>query len=141
MRLCLLFLIPCSICVGVSPLPRSFRVPSSRISWVLFRVCSYSVWFVLCSSFCTVLLLFLRVLALSWCLLVVLLTLSLRPLCPSFSDVSFSSLSLPLLPHLFLLPLLRPLLVLLLLFFGCCAVRVASRGFSLGQVVSADAVV
>ena len=141
LRLCLLFLIPCSVCVGVSPLPRSFRVPSSRISWGLFRVGSYSVWFGLCGSLCAVLLLFLRVLALSWCLLVVLLALFPRLLCPSFSVVSFSSLSLHLLPLLFLLPLLRPLRVLLLPFLRCWAVRVSSRCFSLGQVVSASAVV
>ena len=141
LRLCLLFLIPCSVCIGVSPLLHSFRVPSSRISWGLFWVCSYSVWLRLCGSFCAVLLLFLRVLALSLCLLIVLLALSPRPLCPSFSVVSFSSLSLHLLPLLFLLPLLRPLRVLLLPFLRCCAVRVGSRGFSLGQVVSAGAVV
>ena len=98
------------------PLPHSFRVPSSQISWDLFQMSSYSVRFVRFGSFCAILLLFLHALALSLCLLVVLLALSLRTLCPSFSDVSFSSLYLPLLPLLFLLPLLCPLLVLLLHF-------------------------
>ena len=41
LRLCLLFLIPCSVCIGVSPLPRSFRVPSSRVPpWGLSLVLS-----------------------------------------------------------------------------------------------------
>ena len=140
LRLCLLFLIPCSVCIGVSPLPRSFRVPSSRISWGLFRLCSYSVWFGVLRVFlhCTSAL-SPRPCPLSLCLLIVLLALSPRPLCPSFSVVSFSNLSLHLLPLLFRLPLLHPLRVLLLPFLRCCAVRVGSRGFSLGPFVAVGA--
>ena len=133
LRICLIFLIPCSVCVGVYPLPRSFQVPSSRILWGLFQMCSYSVWFMLCGSFCAVLMLFLHVLAVSLCLLIVLLALSLRPLCPSFSDVSFSILSLPLLPLLFLLPLLHLLLVLLLHFLWVLSSSSRLRGFFFGS--------
>ena len=71
------------------------------------------------------------------CLLVVLIALSLRTLCPSFLDVSFSSLYLTLLPLLFLLPLL----VLLLHFIWVLCSSSLLRGFSLGPVVAGGAVV
>ena len=142
MRICLIFLIPCSVCISLYPLPRFFRVPSSRITWGLFQMCSYSVWFVLCGSFCAVLLVFLHVLALSLCLLVVLLALSLSDhfvllswMCHSpvfpFPCSRFSS---------FFRFFVR-FWSFHFIFFGCCAVRVGSGDFSLGQVVSAGAVV
>ena len=114
LRICLLFLFPCSVCIGVSTLPRSFGFLLHR-----FRgVCSYSLWFGLCGSFCAVLLLFLHVLILSLCLLIVLLVPCPRMLCPiSFVVLFFSPCLWFQLLLLFLLLLLRlwrllPLLVL-----------------------------